>query len=69
MIERTGKFMTDDADIETCISDCGFCERLHEDGVTCTAFPDGIPDRILVGLDPHRSSIKGDHGIFFKPRK
>lgn len=34
--------------------------------LTCAAFPDGIPDSILVEGGNHFDPIKGDHGIQFE---
>jgi len=35
--------------------------------LTCTAFPDGIPDEILhLGFD-HRQAFEGDNGVRFTP--
>ena len=36
-------------------------------GLKCDAFPDGIPDSILVGGNDHTRPVKGDHGIRFEP--
>lgn len=32
----------------------------------CRAFPDGIPDEIAFGPNPHSSGFNGDHGIQFE---
>lgn len=37
--------------------------------VSCTAFPDRIPDVIFLAGDPHTSPIAGDHGIQFERRE
>jgi len=34
--------------------------------VYCTAFPDGIPDVIAYGDNPHLILFEGDHGIQFE---
>jgi hypothetical protein len=34
-----------------------------EDGLTCGAFPDGIPDEILDGSVSHKNSNPGHGGI------
>lgn len=39
------------------------------DVVICKAFPEGIPDAIAYGSNPHRSPYQGDHGIQFAPEK
>ena len=33
---------------------------------TCRAFPDGIPEDIWTGADPHTKPHDGDKGILFK---
>jgi hypothetical protein len=35
---------------------------------TCSAFPDGIPARIMTGKFLHTKSYAGDHGIQFSPK-
>ena len=40
-----------------------------EDKVICEAFPDGIPDEIAYGDNPHTSPFPGDHGIRFEPEE
>ena len=37
------------------------------DGNTCTAFPAGIPERILDNIADHRREYKGDNGIRYEP--
>jgi len=32
----------------------------------CAAFPDGIPQEIAFGENPHAKPVPGDHGIQFK---
>ena len=44
---------------------CNFCEN-RLSGDTCTAFPDGIPDKFIKGKEAHTKPIKGDNGIIFK---
>lgn len=43
---------------------CKFCANLSPVGLSCTAFPDRIPDAILDGYD-HRKPFPGDNGIRF----
>lgn len=33
----------------------------------CAAFPAGIPEEIVVGLNLHTTPYPGDHGIQFEP--
>jgi hypothetical protein len=39
----------------------------NDDGLTCDAFPRGIPDTVILGGDPHTGPLPGDHGIRFEP--
>jgi len=48
---------------------CVTCERFHEDGSTCVAFPRGIPSEIRRGDHDHHKPYSGDKGIQFKKRK
>lgn len=38
----------------------------NEEGLTCDAFPDGIPDNIIFGFD-HRKPYPEDQGIRYEP--
>lgn len=37
------------------------------DTQTCTAFPQGIPDRVWGNETDHRQPIRGDHGVQWEP--
>lgn len=39
-----------------------------EAGLTCAAFPEGIPQSVIIEGNDHREPIVGDHGIRFAPR-
>lgn len=43
---------------------CRACLRLR-DGVSCDAFPGGIPDEIIRYGGDHRDPTRGDHGLQF----
>jgi hypothetical protein len=49
---------------------CSLCRHWHEEfdlhHHTCDAFPDGIPDVIWKGENPHTEPYPGDHGIQFE---
>lgn len=47
-----------------CMS-CRWFDRKADD-LSCTAFPDGIPDAIIENRVDHRQPIEGDHGIQFE---
>lgn len=47
---------------------CYSCRHLLQEG-TCLAFPDGIPEDILSGVDDHRSPSFGQkNNLVFKGR-
>jgi hypothetical protein len=43
-------------------------DRMQEstERVVCVAFPDGIPDEIAYGSNPHTTPYPGDHGIRYE---
>lgn len=51
---------------------CSLCSRLRIEGgydgppATCAAFPQGIPDKIMIEGADHRHAIEGDNGIRFE---
>ena len=46
---------------------CMWCKHYHRaSGARCDAFPDGIPDEILLHRNPHAMPFPGDHGIQFE---
>lgn len=51
---------------------CGICSNTtgpNEEGrLTCTAFPDGIPNPLLVEGFDHRGEYPGDNGVRFEIR-
>lgn len=47
----------------TTLPKCDFCKWCAEDGYTCKAFPDGIPNDVLG--DPKENEC--NNGIFFEP--
>ena len=48
---------------------CGLCKHLHDDNITCKAFPKGIPNDIHTSVIDHRNPFPGDNGIMFEPKK
>lgn len=48
---------------------CIYCKRFQTDapGVICEAFPNGIPQEIILGNVDHRQPYTGDHGLRFDP--
>jgi hypothetical protein len=47
--------------------DCRWYDRDNEDGLTCRAFPDGLPDALLFGVNDHTEPLPGDRGYRFEP--
>ena len=50
--------------------DCMYCKHFNNKLKTknvCKAFPDGVPNEILLGEIKHTKPYKGDHGIQFEP--
>lgn len=45
---------------------CVSCLWLHPTENTCQAFPDGIPNPILLSEVDHRVPVEGDRGIQFE---
>ncbi len=46
---------------------CRHYDRENDEALTCSAFPDGIPDPIIDSVVDHRQPVEGDHGIRFQP--
>jgi len=47
---------------------CNKCVHRTPDTVACKAYPDGIPDEILINDVDHRNPYTGDNGITFEER-
>jgi hypothetical protein len=53
---------------------CMDCKHYHRSSsgavaFSCDAFPEGIPDEILLHRNPHTAPFPGDRGIQFEPIK
>jgi hypothetical protein len=57
-----------DTPSKTAVSPCATCRHKDQeaDGPYCTAFPQGIPRKILDGDNQHRQPVDGDHGIQYE---
>lgn len=60
----TAKFVWEDGDMV--LSQCVHCRHKKKDNI-CTAFSEGIPDKIMSNRHDHRKPFKGDNGIRFEP--
>lgn len=49
------------------VTPCATCSRRNANGMTCEAFPKGIPDAILDGQNDHTKPFPGDHGLLYRP--
>jgi len=50
---------------------CMTCKHYHFDNyasMTCDAYPDGIPDKIIDGKVKHNKPYNGDNGIQFEEK-
>lgn len=47
---------------------CHRCRHRGSDPFRCKAFPDGIPNVILVGEYVHIRPFQGDGGVLFSPK-
>jgi hypothetical protein len=47
---------------------CSNCVHLHDDLVTCDAYPGGIPLPIQMGDVPHTTPLSEDNGIQWQPK-
>lgn len=45
---------------------CNLCKHKNMGALTCKAFPDGIPEAVLIGKVLHLTPIEGDNGIQFE---
>lgn len=57
-----GEQTIDGRELGMYISQCTYCKHLEKEGLTCVAFPDGIPDDLLAGDAKHDIPIKGQIG-------
>lgn len=45
---------------------CSLCEHLASEGLSCTAFPKGIPHEIISGQSLHLRERDDDRGLQFR---
>lgn len=46
---------------------CVYCKHIAAEGLTCAAYPGGIPAAIVESRRDHRQAYRGDGGIRFDP--
>jgi hypothetical protein len=46
---------------------CFKCKHFDQETSTCPAFEGDIPGDSLNGINDHKKSFEGDHGIMFEP--
>lgn len=49
---------------------CLFCRHFNrddEEAFSCRAYPQGIPEAIVISESDHRQPYRGDHGMRFEP--
>jgi hypothetical protein len=62
---RPERFTWTDADALR-LSPCLTCAHTWPQGAVCLAFPQGIPDDILLSRHDHRAPYPGDHGVTYR---
>ena len=65
MVPAYGDGIIGDARIDMSIQ-CLACNNLNNNMTTCKAFPEGIPEKILIGKFDHTRPWRGDNGIRFE---
>jgi len=66
MGNRMVKIMTEIVENLSIDWSCDYCKHFHEDKITCDAFPDGIPEPLLLSRAAHNQPYRGDRGIQFE---
>lgn len=52
------------------MSNCFLCKHHNKKNYdVCKAFPNGIPNEIIIGELLHDKPYQGDNGIMFEPRE
>ena len=66
--ERIARFGDSDLrGISLGVCQCNKCLHVADDGLSCDAFPGGIPMDILAGRVAHTTPFEGDNDIQFEP--
>ncbi len=55
--------------VPSCMSCRHYLRAVDGKGLTCAAFPGGVPGAIATAEVPHTRPFPGDHGIQFEPRE
>ena len=46
---------------------CSLCKHCYDSSFDCKAYPNGIPEEILIGKHDHKYPYSDDNGIIFEP--
>jgi len=66
LVERNNKTKAALKAIANIDFDCDDCKHIHDDKITCKAYPDGVPIMILSNQVAHNKPYRNDNGILFE---
>ena len=65
--ETGSRFAKDNDPVFERLGICHTCKHRRSNGMSCNAFPEGIPIVILIGDFMHTAPYPGDNGIQYTP--